>query len=430
MALGDVLMKVPSAQNAPEVRHDFQHMSSTQQIAIVEAMKRLSIVQIIRSAGAMAWMLYPIGIILIFANRSSPLGDLSFGDILAFVALLTFGICFWVNMRDIPLNNPTGRHFVLLAMQLLASFGAALYFGDAGLLYVLAAEIPLVLKREQSVKWIVWQAVLSIPWSWFVFANGYYEASGEFKNISPTIQAGMVSIAVVTWQLFAFSVGWLAANETRNRRELARLNMELLAARQSLEEKSRVEERLRISRELHDVMGHHLVALNLQLELANRTIPNAEPSPITTAIKIAKDLLAEARKIVSVLRQEQTNDLTSFILTLQGTIPYPAIYLEVPEHLEAPNEVQHAFLRCIQEAVSNTLRHSNASKIWITLSQDAEHFHLSIQDDGAGFDDVPAGNGIAGMRERVEQLAGTMSLASSRGQGCRIDIDVPGKENT
>jgi signal transduction histidine kinase len=391
-------------------------------------MKKLSVVKLLRIAGMMAWLMYPVGMIVMFVNQPVPLEATPSGDwkdAVAIVSLLVFGPCFWFNMRNIPVSTPSKHHFILLALQLAAAMGVSMCVGDTGLTYVVAAEIPLVMKRDQSIKWMAVQALITLPWTWLIYESGLFAKVSEFQSLPPALLIGVTALVVITWQGFAFTIGWLAADEARNRRELARLNMELLAARQSLEEKSRVEERLRISRELHDVMGHHLVALNLQLELANRTIPNAEPSPITTAIKIAKDLLAEARKIVSVLRQEQTNDLTSFILTLQGTIPYPAIYLEVPEHLEAPNEVQHAFLRCIQEAVSNTLRHSNASKIWITLSQDAEHFHLSIQDDGAGFDDVPAGNGIAGMRERVEQLAGTMSLASSRGQGCRIDIHVP-----
>ena len=70
----------------------------------------------------MAWLPWLIGIILAFASRPAPLGDLSFSGILAFIALLTFGICFWGKMRDIPLNNPTKRHFILLVRQLLAGF--------------------------------------------------------------------------------------------------------------------------------------------------------------------------------------------------------------------------------------------------------------------------------------------------------------------
>lgn len=394
-------------------------------------MKKLTVVQLLRIAGMLAWLMYPIGMIVMFANQpvpfeATPSGD--WKDTIALVSLLVFGPCFWINMRNIPVSTPSKHHFILLALQLAAAMGFSMCVGDSALMYVVAAEIPLVMKRKQAIKWMAAQALLTLPLTWLIYESGHFAKVSEFESLPPALLIGVTALVVITWQLFAFTVGWLAADEARHRRELARLNMELFAARHSLAEKSRVEERLRISRELHDVMGHHLVALNLQLELASRTSQNENNSHISTASKVAKDLLAEARKIVSVLRQEPQDDLAHLLRSLQSSIPYPAIHLEIQSGWEAPNEVQHAFLRCIQEAVSNTLLHSNANNIWIALEHDAESLHLSIKDDGVGFDKIPAGNGLTGMQERIDQLAGTMLVTSQRDQGCVIKIDVPIKD--
>lgn len=387
-------------------------------------MKNLTIVQIIRLAGMATWVLYPVGILFAFANRQGPYMALSAQDWLLLASLTLFGVCFWISMQDIPVSSPGLRNYVLLALQLAASLGVAFPVGDAGLVYLLAAEIPLVLKRQQAIKWILIQCAITVPWTWVIFFTGHYEVVGEFRNVPEFVQIGMISVAIIVWQLFAFSVGWFAANETRNRRELAYLNMELLAARLSLEEKSRVEERLRISRELHDVMGHHLVALNLQHELATRTLQDEFKSPILAASRIAKELLSETRKIVSVLRQDPTDDLMKFVATLQSKIPHPVIHCEMLNTFDIPNEIQHAFLRCIQEAVSNAIRHSSAGNIWIKLVRKDSILHLSIRDDGANCINITPGNGITGMRERIEQLGGKLSIATGISSGCQVLIEA------
>jgi signal transduction histidine kinase len=394
-------------------------------------MKKLTVVQLLRIAGMLAWLMYPIWFIVMLTAHPDPMGVSSSEDwegVVALLSLLVFGVCFWGNMRDIPVSAPSRQHFILLALQLVSAMGVSMFVGDSGLMYVLAAEIPLVMKREQSIKWISVQALLTLPWTWLIYETGHFVQVSELQALPPALLIGVTALVVISWQLFAFTIGWLAADEARHRRELARLNMELFAAHHSLAEKSRVEERLSISRELHDVMGHHLVALNLQLELASRTNRNENNSHILTASKVARDLLAEARKIVGVLRQEPQEDLAQLLHSLQSSIPYPAIHLDIQAGWEAPNEVQHAFLRCIQEAVSNTLRHSNASAVWIELRSSDGSLHLSVWDNGDSYAAAPEGTGLTGMRERVERLAGTMRISGCQPQGFRIDINVPGRK--
>lgn len=392
-------------------------------------MKNLSIVQLLRLAGMMAWLMYPLGMAVMLFNQPqmTPDSAMTAEDIAALVSLLLFGGCYWFNMRDIPLDQPTRRHFVLLALQILSAMGVWLFVGDAGLMYVVAAAIPLILQREQALKWMAAQLVLTLPLAWLMHENGGFNSVAEFRTLPAPLLIGVTALIVIAWQLFAFCVGWLAASETRNRRELARLNAELLAARYALAEKSRTDERLHISRELHDVMGHHLIALNLQLELARRCAPDEKETPIQVASAIARNLLAEVRKIVGFLRQENGGNLISFLRSLQSTLPSPSIHLDIAENWQGSTAVQHVFQRCIQEALSNTLRHANARNIWITLKQEAGKHALSIEDDGIGIGNTPAGNGLTGMRERIERLGGEMEIENRPAGGCRIEVGVQEK---
>ena len=227
--------------------------------------------------------------------------------------------------------------------------------------------------------------------------------------------------------MFAFFGGWFAAREAESRRDVARLHAELVLAQQALAEKSRGEERLHISRELHDSVGHHLVALGLQLDLAQRVLEPARVAHIATAADVSRQMLAEVRQVVATLREEQAIDLRRELEALQASVPQPAIHLSLPDTLpELDPPVSKVVLRCVQEAVSNTLHHAHAQNLWIALDRVEDTLLLGIRDDGRG--GAPTfilGNGLTGMRERVELIAGSLEARTHPGQGFTLEIRIP-----
>lgn len=198
----------------------------------------------------------------------------------------------------------------------------------------------------------------------------------------------------------------------------------LAAARDMEAENGRLEERLRISRELHDRLGHHLAALNLNLEVALRA---QSAAALSAARELGKSLLQEVRATVAELREpEERLDLCGALRTLAEDLPGLAVHVDAPDalHLRDPQPAL-ALLRCAQEAVTNVVAHAHAQNLWIELRQHDGVLALSARDDGRGAAEVCAGNGLRGMRERVESLGGSLRIETGAGKGFALFATLP-----
>ncbi len=224
------------------------------------------------------------------------------------------------------------------------------------------------------------------------------------------------------FQLFAFGASHLAERERAARRELARVHAELLATHAMLADSARVAERLRISRELHDALGHHLAALSLQLEVARNVVDGRAAEPVEAAHAIAKQLLAELREVVGAMRSDEPLDLARALRLLVAGVPHPEVHLALPPQLRGRRRVARArmLFRCVQEALTNTIRHARAQNIWIELTNDGGRLAIEARDDGCGVEMMKPGAGLSGLRERVEGIGGGVEIESSSGNGFRL----------
>jgi signal transduction histidine kinase len=170
--------------------------------------------------------------------------------------------------------------------------------------------------------------------------------------------------------------------------------------------------------------------LSLNLEVASHLTAGEPRQHIEKSKAIAKDLLRDVRTVVSQLREDDPVDLAAALRGIADAIPSPAVQLELPDNLSIsdPGAAQVA-LRCVQEIVTNAVRHSCAKTLRLRIAKSAEALTIEANDDGIGADRPVAGNGLRGMRERVEQAGGTVDVESARGRGfgvrIRIPIDVP-----
>lgn len=202
------------------------------------------------------------------------------------------------------------------------------------------------------------------------------------------------------------------------RRNAQRINQELLATRQLLEESTRAEERLRLSRELHDVAGHKLTALKLQLMLAIQQ-GYVSQKTLTDCGHLADELLHDIRGVVSTLRENEGVDLQSALRALDLGLKNPVLHFELDPMVRiADTKRAHALLHCAQEGFTNALRHSAAKNIWIRLVKKQQQIVLSVEDDGRGIHQpLRYGNGLTGLAERLAEIDGSLSvqLGSNRG---------------
>ncbi len=217
----------------------------------------------------------------------------------------------------------------------------------------------------------------------------------------------------------------------KEKRSTAKLRL----AHEEIERLAKVAERERIARDLHDVLGHTLSVIVLKSELASKLIEqnmDRARAEISEVEQIARDALAEVRHAI---RGYRAGSLAEEFARARSTLETAGIRAEfetrqarasVPK-LSAAQETVLALV--VREAITNVVRHSSAGICRILLEQDARHYRIQIEDDGRG-GAAEEGNGLRGMRERVEALYGNMTRESSRGTRLTITIPTNAQEAT
>lgn len=341
-----------------------------------------------------------------------------------------FALLFWYATRPQRIRPAVG----LLVVSLQAVLAT---LADPALLLVLAAQLPFVLPWRWAVAWLVVQIGSAALFAVFAMGRLQFVLSGRLdaapvELVNPGLPPGfLLAIQVLTglaWQLFAFAVGHLAVAEWRNRVALASMHTELICAQQQLSRQAKLQERLRIARDLHDTMGHHLVALGIHLHLAQQPDAPKAAQALSTAAKLAKSLLEQVRATVSAERAEQVTDLRAELHTLTNAVPQPKVTLRMESELPAlDSETAYTVLRCTQEALSNALRHANARNIVVSVDsvKSPPGIAVTVRDDGNGAHNPRPGNGLRGMRERVASCGGRVEWSTRLGEGFGLSLWVP-----
>lgn len=245
-------------------------------------------------------------------------------------------------------------------------------------------------------------------------------------------------------QIFALSMVLRAIRERKLHEEAALLNRELLATRELLSQSTAQAERVRIARDLHDILGHHMTALILNLEVANHSIQQStnsgaaktsdaglEPARVKAqekveqALALAKLLLGDIRTAVSELREDDSIDLLASIQKL--TIGIPNLRFET-DFGSAPQirsvHLAEILLRCVQEAITNIIRHSGANRCQVVMAESDGQCLLVVKDNGASNIEVVPGNGIKGMEERLVAQGGSLDWEQNN-EGFTLRIALP-----
>lgn len=302
------------------------------------------------------------------------------------------------------------RNFAVLTLSAAVAY-VLLPWGMSPVLLVIAAiNGAFVLTTRGTRNQVVIQSIV-IGWGMWLGDGSLVDA------ITSTVVYG-------AFQTFAVLMVHSRRRESEAHEKLAAANTELKASAAVLAESSRTSERLRIARELHDLVGHQLTALSLELEVASHRADGAAREHVVRAQNTAKDLLRDVRKAVGELR-ERTPGLERPLRDLIADVTQLDISLEVVEETEVDEQVALTVVRCVQEAVTNTLRHARARRLWITVHTSDHGVTVEARDDGQGVAGIRPGNGLTGMRERVEHCGGELRLHSAQGEGFRVAARVP-----
>jgi two-component system, NarL family, sensor histidine kinase YdfH len=253
-------------------------------------------------------------------------------------------------------------------------------------------------------------------------------------------------VATLPTAVFIMVVSLLYRRQVNAREEAQELVTELAAANrqisvyaQEVERLTLAQERQRMARELHDTLAQGVAGMIMQLEAANSHLTNGRHERAQTIVQDtmarARTTLAEARAAIDNLRgREEPLPFSQRLATLcadwqreTGLICHCQIEAETADSLTPVQQEQVE--RMVSEALTNVAKHAQATAVTLYLYQKDNQLHLTISDDGRGFDPaaVPAQGhyGLRGLRERVRLLNGTVKIEAAPGQGTTVQIAVP-----
>jgi len=376
-------------------------------------------VELLRYAGLFTWLCASIPLFLWRYWYATPLDWHQY--VIWAIFHMVFGLTYWNQVRSLPVKSSLSHRLVTLSMLTVCALGISMMSNTSlggMLLLIVASLLPWMLAPAPAMTWLIAQNVLLVVVLSYIPDIAFREAAvagGLFLGIS----------------LFAFMSGLVALRQLTARDELRKVNSELRATQALLAENTRIAERVRIARELHDLVGHHLTALTLNLQVATHLVEGKALEHVQQAHSLAKLLLVDVREVVSEMRDDDKVELADALRTLVEGVPHPQIHLDLPTELSMTDPLHaQVMLRCAQEMITNSLRHARAKNLWISLVHDESGVAMIARDDGRGTDAVEVGNGLKGMAERLRQLGGELKIESSPGAGFSLHAWVPVEATT
>ena len=339
-------------------------------------------------------------------------------------ALVSFAAAFGATVLMIEYGANSIERILLILLQIAIVVIAFDRFRNyPGLVYTVPALL-IVVATQFATLFRDWVATLLIVISSLAFW-------GVSLINMPWPGALLPTLVLIAFQGYAVSIIASRVEVDRARGELARSNAELVSMQSFVAETVRDRERLRIARDLHDVTGHKLTALKINLQIMQQRVKdNAELRDfVDRSAQIADDLLSDTRVIVRQISGAEGLALGESLAKLASLLPDGMITVELEDGLRVQSgEVARLLLRAGQEGTSNALRHGGANRIQLSLRRIADRFVMRIIDNGRGLRGKPAGFGRSQLAARVKELNGEYRLidhAATGGTGCELEITLP-----
>ena len=243
---------------------------------------------------------------------------------------------------------------------------------------------------------------------------------GDFQTVRLIIPAGALSL-----------VAWVIGDYMRSRRTFF---AELVARHQKEREEAAEAERLRIARELHDVVAHNVSVMAIQAGAA-RVSGNASEETLESIEQGARDTLSELNKLLGVLRKspgapdlvpQPTLDDIDALLKPARDAGLETTLKVTGDKRRLPAAVDLSAYRIVQEAITNVLKHANANRLEVLIDYGPGALAVTVSDNGSGPQATTSnGHGLIGMRERVAIFGGEMSTGTSALGGFKVQAKLP-----
>ncbi len=297
--------------------------------------------------------------------------------------------------------GPLRRLFVHGCALIVLGFAVAPFNYSSGV-YLIFAFFAMAYGIPVRKAWMVVAVSTVIYGAELVLVTNNYAAT--LSGVVPVAVLGIVAIYM--------------AYSTRQMATLRRSNEEIMRL-------ATIAERERIGRDLHDLLGHTLSVVALKSELARKLIDrdlDAARAEIGEVERVARDALAQVRNAVSGIR---STALAAEIVAARALLEAQGLKVQCEtESVKLPHDHETALALSLREATTNIRRHAGARGVTIRVRQEPEHVVMEVADDGRGGRIVP-GNGLNGMRERLDTVGGTLRLEANQQGGTRLWVSIP-----
>lgn len=349
--------------------------------------------------------------------------NIGINAILGAFALCVLYLCVWIYVSQ-ETSDTISNKSRIVASALLFCIVIAVYFVIpfqfvAIFMVIFSAIMPYFMSIKRAF-------LLSPLWSlplYFVY-EFYWNSSGSLLS----------ALLYWTFNLFALVMVNTGIKEREARLEVEESNRQLIATQSLLNQAVKQGERVRIARNIHDLLGHHLTALTINLQVASRKTKETDTeikATIDQCHQLAKLLLSDVREAVSDIRDKSNIDLATSINSMLSKLPSLQVDLQLADNIQVTNiEVAEAIIKCVQESITNTLKHAQGNNVTIRIYQNTAHpestasaeviseltntnesmLHVDISNDGHMPKAIKHGNGLIGMQERILAIKGTIAF--------------------
>lgn len=396
---------------------------------------------LLRMAGIWAIVLLFIYSIALLCYNPSGIAVYGFGNLLQYEPfnitskifnILFVTLFFIINFtsfllitQKLPHIQYTKRNIVRILAMAFSGYMVCVPLG-----YLTLMLAGFFLKRKQAIILIIVNIIVELAIDILAPDVKTLKVMDIFKE-NPIDQIVIDAISTICFQVFTYMLGIVLAKEVKQRADLEIANAELKALNKMHDTSIRMSERVYISRELHDSIGHHLVAINTNLQLANAICKEAEvKEAVSDAYSVSKQLLHEVREIVSSLRNSEKINLEEAIREIIKPVKSPKIEFLLDNGINFKDPaLAHTLFRCTQEIITNTIKHSEATNLRISIYRVTNRIILNACDNGkgicGGIENIKLSNGLKGMRERVHALSGSITFSTEQNKGFSTYIEIP-----
>ena len=348
--------------------------------------------------------------------------------------LLLFFVHYARDYYIVPNKRPIQYVWVSIALEILLIIGIGIIdTSEINMLFFFICMSSTIIIHP--FVYSVYMVIIYLGSVFLIYAekNGYSNLMESAVSIFFSYGAAMV---------FVMGMSYLVKMQVREKEKLARTNTELEQAYKQLIENSAVaqklmieQERTRMAREIHDTLAHTLTTLIVQLE-ACKKLASMDPSRLPLELEKAQELsrsgFNDIKHTIKALRPQVMEDksfFASIVSVINDTMKNTKVNISLnnflTNELTLTSQIEVDIFRIIQESITNSIRHGQASEIEITIKKESNMLQLGVVDNGIGCANIKKGYGIQGIKERVESLNGSVEFLSSKGKGFKTMVSIP-----